>query len=1335
MIVLGRITYLEKWFCDMPKNSSVKQILARAKELEREYEWLDAIQNYEEALCSILKQNNIFMAAKIQEKIGFCFHRAAMQAKKREQFRERMQHSVDSYKKALKFYQRVSKDQGEPRIFRCGAAVKYLTYWLESDPNEKKRLLDDCLELENRALASFLEAKEISEYARTYNELSLVFFCRIFLEENRQPLKELLEMGLEWGEKAVKKLKKDGELIAGVYFTLATCLSDSGFYLISRSEKIDKYRLKAIDYLNKAARLSEEAGDLLLAGLSHLWLGINKGEEEAARHHEQAFEYGKQTRDNFLKANGLDYLAYNTYWKARARAIEDPEARRELAEEAMKFYEKADNHYKIISFISPRGGLLGPPSGQAEHYYHLALWEPNPKKRQSLLKKAEQLGTDALSFAENSRMPMVIAQVLHVMSKILQAQAQTQSDSQKKRNCLEKALKFRERTIRIQEELTPYFYWNLGVMLNYLAGIRSDLAEIEHDPNAKIELLEKAAQSSKKCLELCGKVMPDFERKGEITLFAPLRDYQETYAALLVRLHKLTNKSEFLKKAIEALKDGIESAEKLDMVSLTAQLYWKIARTQDSMGEHLDSARNFQQASEKYKKAAEKISQLSDFFKDYATYMQAWSEIEKAKYSHAQKQYKKAKEHYEKAANLHKSTERWNYLTLNYLAWARLELAEDRSRAERVQEAIRLFGETAGLFQKARYALRAMNDTIEDDDEKDLAKRLIKALIIRERYSLGRVALEEGKILGRQGKNSASANKYGQAARRFQQVMDIIEGEPSFTRATIVKDRQELTPIIYLSKAWQMMKKAEASASPELYLKAAKLFEEAKTVSINERARLLALGHSHFCRALEAGTRFEESRDVTLYLDAAQYLESAANYYVKAGFEIASEYAIATQYLFDAYIYLDSAKKEADPEKKARYYMVTEKVLQTSIGSFLKAKHPAKGAQVRRLLERVREEKKLAISLSNILNAPAVTSSTSSFVIPTPTEEMAVGLDKFEHAAIQAGLQASKEEVHVGDFLDLRIQITNVGKQAVLLDKIEGAAPNGFELVSKPNYSIVEKNVLDMRGRRLDSFKTEETILTLRPISKGTSVIEPRIVYTDEMGRQSVTELESKSINVLMTVLKDRITTGHEGIDNLLFGGIPEGYAVLLCSPSYDERSLIIGRFLRAGVEERQTTFHITTVLTDMKNLVEEHQSSFYAFICNPQAEQIAKRLPNVFEIKGVENLTDLNIALTTALRKISTTIKAPRRCCIQIVSDVLLQHAALQTRRWLNGLLPELKSKGFTVLAVMDTRMHSSQEVSAILDLFDGEMEVYERKNKRYLRVKRMANQEYIDSELPISR
>jgi tetratricopeptide (TPR) repeat protein/KaiC/GvpD/RAD55 family RecA-like ATPase len=1258
-----------------------------------------------------------------------------MQAESHEQFRERMQCSIEAYEKAREFYGMPLNKQMAARKLRCDAIAKYLGYWLTSDPSEKRKLLDECLELEGKALARFSESEDPLEYGKTHNELPLVFFHRVFLEKDRETLIRVLEKGVRWGEKAIAGLSELGDAYetARAYLTLATCLSDAGFYFSSKSEDIDTTRSVAVKHLNEAVRLSEKVGDALLLGLSHLWLGINTGEEEAARHHEKALEYGKQTRNNFLVANSLDYLSYNTYWKALA--TEDPEKRRELAEEAMRLYEKAHRHYHTISFISPRGGFIGPPSGQAEHYYQLALWEPTPEKRRKLLAKSEKLGTKALKVAEDSDMPMVIAQVLHVVSKTFQAQAQIESDPQKKKSRLERALNCRERTIEIFGNLTPFFYWNLGVMQNYLAGTEAELAEIEPNLNRKKELLEKAALSRKKCLHLCKKVMPYFEKKGETDLFAALQNYQDTYATLQMRLYDITGKPEHLRKAIKVLQEAVESASKLDMVSLIAESHWKIAKAQGVLGEYLKAAKNFENASKIYIKASEKIPQLKEFYQDHVSYMQAWSEIEKARYNHANKQYEQAKEHYENAANLHESTERWNHFSRNYLAWARLEEAEALSRAEQNQEATQLFQRAAKLFHEAQSTLRAAVDGIENADEKDLANRLIKALRIREEYCLGRTALEEAKTLGRQGDNAASSSKYGLAAKKFQEVLDTIKHEPSFTKETKTKDRQGLMPIIYLCKAWQMMTKAETEASPELYLEASRLFDEAKEHSLDQETKLLAIGHSHFCRALDAGTRFEDSGDERLYVSVTRHLESAANYYLRAGFKIASEYATATQRLFDAYVYMTNAKKEADPEKKARYYMVAEKVLQASVGSFLKAKYVAKSKHVHRLLEKVREERELAMSLSDILHAPTMASSTTSFVTPTPSEESAVGLERFEHANIQASLIYPKREIPVGEDVNLEMQITNGGKQTVLLDKVAEILPPGFEVVAKPSYSHFEDTHLELKGKRLDPLKTEEIRLTMKSFDNGTFEIKPSIIYVDRNGHQMVSELEQGVIEVSKVVLSDRVTTGYERLDNLLFGGIPKEYATILTSLSCDERDLLIKKFLEAGVKNGEVTFYVTIDPGKAKTLQEQRHSNLYLFICNPQADKIVKDSSNVFKLRGVENLTDINIALNSAYRKLDKVSSKPRRACIEIISDVLLQHHTVQTRRWLTGLLPELKSKGFTTLAVMDSEMHPSQEVRAVLDLFEGEINISDRELGLTLKVKRMYNQRYLESVLLLKK
>jgi CBS domain-containing protein/KaiC/GvpD/RAD55 family RecA-like ATPase len=240
--------------------------------------------------------------------------------------------------------------------------------------------------------------------------------------------------------------------------------------------------------------------------------------------------------------------------------------------------------------------------------------------------------------------------------------------------------------------------------------------------------------------------------------------------------------------------------------------------------------------------------------------------------------------------------------------------------------------------------------------------------------------------------------------------------------------------------------------------------------------------------------------------------------------------------------------------------------------------------------------------------------------------------------------------------------------------------------------------------------------------------------YGQEPKRRTIPVPEPQEPNVSTLVLPNRLATGYEPMDSLLLGGIPESCAVILTSPPCDERDLLIEKFLEKGAKAGEVTFYVTINPLNIKYLTEKLQSHFYLLICNPQATAITQSFLNVFELGGVENLNDINISLSSAFRVLDSSLKGRRRLCLDIISDVLLQHGALQSRRWLNALVPELKSRGFTTLAVMDPVMHSSQEVRAILGRFDGEINIREKGSHRTLKVKRMSNQKYLGNEIALT-
>ncbi len=1075
---------------------SVDEILGEATGLEKEYEWLQASGLYEQAL-SIVDEGDYFRRGEIQEKIGHSLHRAAFQVESREEFLERLGIAVEAYEVARGIYER-SGDENAAWVLRCRAVSKYLSHWIEPDPSEKLRLLSDCHELEGRALASFWDTGNKFEYCRTYTELAQVSEFILLREWDQEVRRKTLETSLSWGEKSIEVLRERGDWYGKVTTLWAYTLKryyeffEPSFY----TEIGDKtFRSRLTQHMHEALKFTDEVGDDYATGLCYIWL----------RARSKALECGEKTRDIYLKGWALGNLAFNTYWKAFT--IEDPERRIKTAEEAMEFYDRAQNLLETLSFqIEVYGKINKPaPGGYAEYYVDRALWETNPEKKLEFLEKSEKAGLEALKVAEGWGIPLPIGRLSQILSRTLASRARLETDIEIKRSLLKKAGEYGERNMEIEERLGSLYYWNHGVFHYYLAEIKEELALIEPDPNKKVELLEDAKSRKEKALGLIDKMLPRFEENDEIENFANLSLYQDGHGATLTRLYELTKNKEHLREAIKIWQKAIESASKIPMLGRTAESYWKIAKTHDIMNEYSEAAENFKQASESYLKAAESVPQLKDFYQEYSTYMQAWSEIENARHHHLEKRYGEAKEHYEKAAELHDATERWSYLAPNYQAWAQLDKAEDLSRREQTEEARDLFQQSVELFSATEDSIKSKMNTIEVGEEKQIAEELIKASNVRREYCLGRTTLEEARILDRQGDHLASAREYGQATERFQKVIDAMQLE---------SERKELRSIVYLCQAWEKMMLAEARTSPKFYNEAAELFEQARKHALDQSTSLLAQAHSSFCKALEAGTRYERDRDSILFSTAKNHIEAATSQYLRAGYKTMSDYADATSRLLDAYLYSYNAQTEADPKKKAQFYQMAERLLQSSAGAYLKAKHPEKSDEVRRILNRVKEEREIAVSLSEVLHAPTIVSTTTSFSTPTQAHEQAVGLERFESADIQANLIARRREVGVGEDLDLEIELVNAGKAPAQLIKVEDIIIEGFELKSYPEICRVEDSYLDMKGRTLSPLKTQELKLVLKPLTKGTFELKPRILYLDESGKYKSHEPDPVSITV-----------------------------------------------------------------------------------------------------------------------------------------------------------------------------------------------------------------------------
>lgn len=1290
---------------------------------ESEYKWFEAAKSYEKELNS--KSKPVSSAAEYSQRIGFCYGLASRQTADVKGFKKLRQLSVDAYEQAAKLYEKDNGLVDNAKSWQCLAIAEYNRSWLASSATEKRKMLEKCLSLDRKAQKVFKNIGDDQNYGKTCNEVALCVCDLHCIIPTSTGKVRIIQEGFSNAATAVSvfsKLKNKDDLI------LALCVSS--ILGISLSEVCDPEENKnlcslSLKYSKEAIELAKEVDNPYSKAMA-FWAGANyttwyeeRIEKRTSLEYPEAMlRQASKVKDNYLKGIAYHHLAYAVFADVQEEA--NPEEKKRKYNDVIEYSKNAEH---LLQLVCQESDAATTYMWHSEGYLCLAKeFAVTPSEKLAVLKKALKVGKEGLKHAIQSGCPYAIQVNLMALSRAYYYHSLLEPKKEKRAKLLIRALNYRKKEIASTKKSFPSNAWYTGAGMSNAAQIKAELARLERNNQKKARLFEDAIIYMQNGLSRCKRTL---EFADVPAVRVRIADYEDILGELLEEHFLLTGKRENLGKANETYEDAAKCFKKINLPSRAAESFWKIARNEDRLGNYGEAAEKFEAAHVEYELAAEKIPQFHEFYLDYATYVKAWSEIEKAKLAHSHEEYTLARQYYGYASSHLKQSKSWMHLASNFHAWSLLERAEDLSRKDKFKESIEAFEQTIQFFRESKQLLRGKLDEIHKKDEKDLTTRLIEVSNAREKYSQGRIAVEEAKILDKEGDHARSSEKYGAAAIIFKDLLEVASDQIG----------NEVKPLFYLCQAWKTLTMAEARVSSALYKEAAELFRLANVNASNESSSLLALAHSTFCKALGAGTEFEITRNMIKYTEAKKYLDAAANAYLKAGFQAFSDYTKATQCLFDAYFFMDKAKRETDPDKEAKYFLMAEKVLQVSGESYKNAKYSEKASQVQRLLCKVREERELALSLIDVLHSPTITSSTLGVGSLSLIEEKAVGLERFAHADIEAKLLVNEKNVKVGEYVSLRVQIVNVGKEPVLLTKIENLVPEGFQIIGKPDYCSYEQTNLIFAGRQVSPLNTDEISIVLRPFRRGSFETKPRIVCVDVAGRQLFYSPTSMTLAISETALPGRLSTGFSGLDDLMFGGIPENYAVVLSSPSTDERDALINNFLEAGVKSDQLTFYMTADVEKAKSLAEKLWPNFYVFVCSPSVNVKIEESPNVINLNSVENLTEINISLLKAFRNIPFSKESQKRFCLGVLSDVLLQHHAVITRKWLSQFILDLKSKGFTTLAVLNRQMHPSEEVEAIIGHFDGEIQIFERETesglRQVLRIRKLHDQRYLENEV----
>jgi KaiC/GvpD/RAD55 family RecA-like ATPase len=220
-----------------------------------------------------------------------------------------------------------------------------------------------------------------------------------------------------------------------------------------------------------------------------------------------------------------------------------------------------------------------------------------------------------------------------------------------------------------------------------------------------------------------------------------------------------------------------------------------------------------------------------------------------------------------------------------------------------------------------------------------------------------------------------------------------------------------------------------------------------------------------------------------------------------------------------------------------------------------------------------------------------------------------------------------------------------------------------------------------------------------------------------------------------MQVPESILPTGYAALDNILYGGLPVGSSIVLTGPPCDEKNLIIRRFVETNLVSNHRCIYISTSIDRIRDLLSKHGKDLHVIICNPQSDTIAAPYPDVAKLKTVDNLTEINLEYDKATAKFgpgrSTVV------CLEILDDVLLDHHGA-TRRWLMDILGRSKTNQMTCLATLNPAMHPAEESQAVLETFDGHIDLFEAEvqvRPKLIRVKKLGGRKFLDKELLVER
>lgn len=1011
----------------MERMDRESSLLERVRLEENNHNWEKVAKLYEQISKIYIEKKLLVKSAKIFKKLGWAYYRSGEITRTQEDYIKLNMLAIEAYNEAIKTYKQI---KNKSQQLECLAEVNFIKGFLSDSIEQAKQAFNDSQELFIESSDLYSKKNEKKNVARVLSRAAMTLFFLITYYSESEDIEQVYQKGREVAVRAweLSKEVNDIQSLAEALFAERML-----FFMIFSiipfkwDENWKNYMNKGLIRCNESLKLAENCDDPYILGSIFSTVGswfcaygfqfiedeIKQRDytEKGLELMEKGLVFSKKSKNNSLIINSLWWLNWLAISIRKFEFVQNriPKDLQEMEELGKVF----SNLYIIWYYYS---NLL--PAFYYATVSHRSFFTLDQRK--SYAKNGIEYAKKALiKLAFRPYFGWPYQMLTWSYSQLVNLDTSKDKREEYIQNMLQYALKAKE----IGEKYKGGFARAIGYSSLFRAyKTLSDNATSKQD---KVEMLTAAIDASEKNMEHAV-----WSRTGIIAA-------QMRLGLLYEELGITTGKIDNLMKVKDIYLNVISKCYERGYHSYAAAAHEYIAHIEDRMGNYLNSSKHYEKAQDAYNESLKYIEYrlLKNNIEEKINYTQAWNFIEKAKEYHKRENHSNAKKNYETASKILKELPSFYYESSYYATWALQEKAERFSKNENQREAIESFKFTKDGFETAIKDLEEAYTNSKNKEERVRIEKLKKLAQIRMIYCAARIDLENARILGKQGRHIASAERFANAALQLNEVC---------THFNVELERGELEANFYLCKAWECMEYGEEYEDPHKFEEAANLFTKASNLFTETKLKFLALGNSAFCQALECGSNFDKTGDMKLksqlYTTIKSMLRNAASSYRKGGFESGADWALATSTFFDALWHLINVDEELDFNKKKELLEIGSMYLKSAAELFSKAKYKDKEREVLEQLEMVKKEESILISALNTIKKPSISGSTIGISAPACPLETSLSPNLSEVHKLTEATTKFKEKHEIKDKVKLKKKVKKSelpAKEKQELEKIE----------------------------------------------------------------------------------------------------------------------------------------------------------------------------------------------------------------------------------------------------------------------------------------------------------